>query len=78
MQREFEAVFEHGVLRPLEPLQLLDRKRVQVTVLEAPQGIPATSEELADDVSLEEVRKALASIPGSIADAVTSLREDRC
>jgi hypothetical protein len=32
----------------------------------------------ADTVSLEEVRRALSSIPGSLADAVIDSRDDRC
>jgi predicted DNA-binding antitoxin AbrB/MazE fold protein len=95
MQRVFEAVYEHGVLRPLEPLNLSDRQRVQVTVQETPQKAHSPIEEIgadlaayfeteeweaakADNVSLEEVRQALASIPGSLAEAVIASREDRC
>ena len=32
MTRQVEAVYENGVLRPLEPLPLKDRQKVSVTV----------------------------------------------
>jgi predicted DNA-binding antitoxin AbrB/MazE fold protein len=34
MERTFQAVFEKGVLRPLEPLRLKERSRVTVTLCE--------------------------------------------
>jgi predicted DNA-binding antitoxin AbrB/MazE fold protein len=36
MVRELEAVFENGVLRPLEPLSLVEKQRVHVTITDAP------------------------------------------
>jgi predicted DNA-binding antitoxin AbrB/MazE fold protein len=32
MVRELEAVFENGLLRPLEPLSLVEKQRVHVTI----------------------------------------------
>lgn len=32
MAKHLEAVYEHGVLRPLEPLQLAEHQRVRLTV----------------------------------------------
>jgi hypothetical protein len=39
--RELEAVFENGLLRPLEPLSLVEKQRFHVTItdLPAPGGI---------------------------------------
>ena len=34
MERTFQAVFEKGVLRPLEPLRLKEKSRVTVTLCE--------------------------------------------
>jgi len=34
MERTFQAVFEKGVLRPLEPLRLKEKSRVTVTFCE--------------------------------------------
>ena len=82
----FEAVYENGVLRPLESLALADLLRVLVTIA----GAPATADDVAghfepeeweaakhDDISLQEVRRALSSIPGSLVDAVIASREER-
>lgn len=43
MVRQLEAVFENGVLRPLEPLSLPDRQRVILTLTEAPRNEPVRS-----------------------------------
>jgi predicted DNA-binding antitoxin AbrB/MazE fold protein len=36
MARQLEAVFEQGVLRPLEPLTLPEHQRVRLTLDETP------------------------------------------
>src|SRR5580658_6077147 len=36
MVRELEAVFENGLLRPLEPLSLAEQQRVHVTISDIP------------------------------------------
>ena len=84
--KTFEAVYENGVLRPLESLALPNLQHVLVTIASA----PATADDVAgyfepeeweaakhDDISLQEVRHALSSIPGSLADAVIASREER-
>ena len=86
MQKTFEAVYENGVLRPLEALQLPNNVRVTVTI----EDLTANGLDLAgyfsaeewetaahDEISLEEVRRALSSIPGSLSDSVVASREDR-
>jgi predicted DNA-binding antitoxin AbrB/MazE fold protein len=86
MEKTFEAVYENGVLRPLETLTISNMQHVLVTI----SDVPATSADLAgyfepeeweaakhDDIGLDDVRRALASIPGSLADAVTASREER-
>ncbi len=86
MEKTFEAVYEHGVLRPLEALRLPDNAHVMVTIADvASNGYELadyfTAEEWAaaanDQISLNEVRQALSSIPGSLADTVAASREDR-
>jgi predicted DNA-binding antitoxin AbrB/MazE fold protein len=82
----FEAVYENGVLRPLESLALQNMQHVLVTI----SGSSATADDVSgyfepeeweaakhDDISLQEVRKALSTIPGSLADAVIASREER-
>ncbi len=86
MGTTFEAVYENGVLKPLESLELANMQHVFVTISAA----PATADDVAghfkpeeweaakhDDISLQEVRRALSSIPGSLADAVIASREER-
>jgi|HubBroStandDraft_4_1064222.scaffolds.fasta_scaffold578571_1 predicted DNA-binding antitoxin AbrB/MazE fold protein len=36
MVRELEAVYENGLLRPLEPLSLVEKQRVHVTITDLP------------------------------------------
>jgi predicted DNA-binding antitoxin AbrB/MazE fold protein len=36
MIHEVEAVYEHGVLRPLRPLSLAERQQVRLTISDAP------------------------------------------
>jgi predicted DNA-binding antitoxin AbrB/MazE fold protein len=82
----FEAVYENGVLRPLESLALPNLQHVLVTISSA----PATAADVAgyfepeeweaaksDNITLQEVRRALSSIPGSLADAVIASRAER-
>jgi predicted DNA-binding antitoxin AbrB/MazE fold protein len=86
MEKTFEAVYEDGVLRPLETLTISNRQHVLVTISDIPATFAAVAPyfepqewEAAkhDDVSLAEVRQALSSIPGSLADAVIASREER-
>jgi len=37
MVRHLEAVFEHGVLRPLRPLSLEEKQRVLLTITDLPE-----------------------------------------
>jgi len=85
MEKTFEAVYENGVLRPLESPGLSDRQRVRVTISDAAAMADAAGcfdpEEWAaakqDDISLETVRRALSGIRGSLSDTVVTSREDR-
>ena len=86
MTWSLKAVFENGVLRPLEPVPFKEHELVDVTV----RDHSSASEDLldsefirycetqADDtVTLEQVRTALAKIPGSMAEEIIRGREDR-
>jgi len=89
MTKQVEAVYENGVLRPLEPLHLDEHQRVTVTV-------SADEDPLASIIdhafverarkavqamnyipSLEEVRKILSKTPGSLSEDIRTEREDR-
>jgi predicted DNA-binding antitoxin AbrB/MazE fold protein len=41
MVRQLEAVFERGILRPLEPLSLAEHQHVLVTISDAPETVHA-------------------------------------
>jgi predicted DNA-binding antitoxin AbrB/MazE fold protein len=88
MQKTFGAVYEKGVLRPLEPLGLAESQRVLLTLEEA--VVDLTDDEVLDqdllnslacqnlpEVSLEEVQAALAKIPGSMTATFIAEREER-
>lgn len=86
MNRQVEAVYENGVLRPLEPLPLREHQRVSVTVSDAPRRgedwldrefMARAADEISDAPSLEEVRRRLSKIPGSLTDDFIAGREER-
>ena len=45
MPRQLEAIYEHGVLRPLEPLVLPEHQRVRLTLEERPAKLSCESTE---------------------------------
>jgi predicted DNA-binding antitoxin AbrB/MazE fold protein/predicted nucleic acid-binding protein len=86
MEKMVQAVYEQGVLRPLEPIALEERQEVTVTISDEETIAPdhpllVSSEEWADaatdDISLDEVRRALSTIRGSLSEAVIEERRDR-
>jgi hypothetical protein len=86
MEKTVQAVYENGVLHPLEPLPLEERQQVTVTISEATGMSPdhpllISPEEWAaaanDDIGLDEVRRALSTIQGSLSEAVLEERRER-
>jgi predicted DNA-binding antitoxin AbrB/MazE fold protein len=81
MRQEFDAVYENGLLRPLVPLNIPDHERVSVAV-EFARGddwldhdaLRLAEAEGDPTVSLDEVRRGLATIPGSLAKSVIAER----
>ena len=89
MPLQVDAVYENGVLRPLQPLDLREHEHVVVSVIQAPlapvrsslavEYIEKIKKELQDAEAapgLEEVRRRLAKIPGSMAAEVIAERGD--
>ena len=87
---QVEAIWENGVLRPIHPLDLIEHERVTVEVL--PAGVkspaPSTDPRLIDAIreqirtsgpvpGLEDVRRGLAKIPGSLTQDFTEERDER-
>ena len=86
MEKTVQAVYENGVLHPLEPLLLGERQQVTVTISDRIDASPnhpllVSPDEWGhaahDDVGLEEVRRALATIHGSLSEAVLEARRER-
>ena len=86
MSKQIEAIYEHGVLRPLEPLDQDEYQRVTITIADDGAGEedlfdPAftrwCAEQSRNAPSLEEVRQALSKIQGSMADVVMAERDER-
>lgn len=85
MTRTLQAVYEKGVLRPLEPLHLREQQVVTLSIAGEEAAEPwldteclaACAREADDRVTLEEVRAALAKIPGTLIDDFRAEREDR-
>ena len=85
MTKHLLAVYEKGVLRPLEALDLREQQLVNVTVSdEAPpepwrdaECLAACAAEADDAVSLEGVRAALAKIPGALTEDFIAERQER-
>jgi predicted DNA-binding antitoxin AbrB/MazE fold protein len=70
MQKTVQAVFEGGVLHPLEPLLLHDRQQVTVSPNE-------WADAALEEIPHEEVRLRLASIQGSLSETIIEERWDR-
>jgi predicted DNA-binding antitoxin AbrB/MazE fold protein len=86
MEKTVRAVYENGALHPLEPLQLAEREQVTVTISDVSVVSPnhpllvspeEWSDASQDDVSLDEVRRALSAIRGSLSEAVLDERRER-
>jgi predicted DNA-binding antitoxin AbrB/MazE fold protein len=87
MRQRVEVVYENGVLRPLEPLarQFYEHQHLTVTI-DTPGAVEArldavclaAAKQNADPtVSLQEVRRILAKVPGSLTEVVSAEREER-
>jgi predicted DNA-binding antitoxin AbrB/MazE fold protein len=85
MMRKLQAVYENGVLRPVEPLHLGEHQLVSVIVLDDVASeedlkfeAPERFEPLADhSVSVQAVRAALSKIPGSLDADFLAERNER-
>jgi predicted DNA-binding antitoxin AbrB/MazE fold protein len=81
MRQSIDAIYENGVLRPLVPLDLAEREQVSVIVESGggeewldQEALAWASEEGDPTVSLEDVRRRLAKVKGSLSDVVIAER----
>ena len=90
MTKPVEAIYENGLLRPLEPLPFQEHQRVTVVVTESllfPDRshpdldyLDAVRREIASVdrvLTLEEIHKITSKDPTSWADAIVAEREER-
>jgi len=88
MVKSFPAIYENGILRPLEPLTLTENQQVRlsITTTASEDALAAwlDHEYLAQieaieepEPTLEEVRQALSKIPGNLSDDIRAEREAR-
>jgi predicted DNA-binding antitoxin AbrB/MazE fold protein len=87
MRRALEAVYENGVLRPLEPLDLPEHQHVPALVSEWPATnaahevldldcLRACVPEAEINVSLEAMREALSLIAGALTMDFVAERDE--
>ena len=81
MPKQVDAIYEGGVLKPLEPLALPERERVRLTISEVPSEdwmdidfMDSCGEDSDPSIRLEDVRAALSKIRGSMDEAVDQVR----
>jgi predicted DNA-binding antitoxin AbrB/MazE fold protein len=87
MIKTLPAVYENGVLRPLEPVDLKESQRVEITISDSVEDLAdvwldheyiASVDAIEEaEPSLDEVRSALAKIPGKLSDDIRSERDSR-
>ena len=79
MSKTVPAIYADGAFRPLEPVPCQEQERVILTVENADVGedilldnefLRYCETQADDSASLEDVRKALAKIPGSLANEI--------
>jgi predicted DNA-binding antitoxin AbrB/MazE fold protein len=84
--RTLQAIYENGVLRPLESLPLKEHQRVTVTVADAAERWLDREymEKVRKDAaasgpapSLEGIRRVLSKIPGKLCDDIRAERDSR-
>ena len=89
MVQQVEAIYENGLLRPLQPLNLKESERVHVAVS---PDVPDAPDDMVDHTLLayakarvaaldsipthEEVRAMLSKMKGSMSELIISEREE--
>jgi predicted DNA-binding antitoxin AbrB/MazE fold protein len=81
MPKQVDAIYEGGVLKPLEPLSLPEKERVRVTISQVAdedwmdvEFMDSCGEDSDASIRLEDVRAALSKIRGSMDEAVDEVR----
>jgi predicted DNA-binding antitoxin AbrB/MazE fold protein len=87
MVKTLSAVYENGMLRPLEPLSLKEQQHVTVTISDVPieradawidyQYLASIDTTQEAEPTLEEVCRILSKIPGNVFDDIRVERDSR-
>lgn len=86
MSKTFPAVYENGVLRPLEAVDLPEQQVLTLLVTEGPDDAELLDHELLAKLNAmnlgpiptrEEVRQILSKVPGSFSDDIRAERDGR-
>ena len=82
MVKELKAIYENGVLRPLEPLELDEHQHVVIMVSDSNEDwldneyMQSCASEIDDSISLEDVRKALSKISAPLTNDFIQERDE--
>ncbi len=82
MNRNIQAVYENGVLRPLVPLALAENQQVAITVhadtddWQDAEVVETAAREAGTTGTLEDLRQQLRPIQGSLSETVIAERGD--
>ena len=87
---QVDAIYEHGLLKPLQPLNLAENEVVVLTITQVTNtpgdcqpdrryidDLRATLKDAGPAPGLDEVRRRLAKIPGTLTADFIAEREDR-
>jgi len=86
MAKRIRVVYENGVFRPLEPVDVAEHQQGTVTLIDtAKPGVDwldtdymaSSAHEEGEVPTLDEVRQALAKIPGSLTEDFRAERDER-
>ncbi len=88
MTQQVEAIYEHGVLRPLAPLPFAESQRVSVTVSDSGAVESAADAQFLEQVraevaafgltpTLDEIHRIMAKVPGSLEEDFSDERAER-
>jgi len=87
MEQKVEAVYENGLLRPLRPLSLKEAEHVTLTISDASTDLSRRDLDIVERArkelrafgtvpSIDELRSALAVIPGNLSEDIVRDRGD--
>lgn len=77
MSQDFDAIYERGVFRPLEPIDLAEQTKVHLQIQDAAQGsmTPVADEGSAQNATLRDLLNWVDGRPGVSTDESVSARD---